>query len=205
MLLLASVAARTVGRGVPRDVLGSLTSGSGPQQSPSACPRCRLVMQMSEMEWRKRKQQEGKDGSLGAALPAPSAQPPQRRGDLSDVDDLEFFGAVGGGTLTREGIANAQKVTTSVFDHETRLQEAVEQAGQLPPKEAVENLQNVIGEAYSSGLTVNSPPMKMAATLLQALEQAVDEGVDAEIAEVDPLDDKMDVLFADEYFVPDLD
>jgi len=79
----------------------------------------------------------------------------------------------------------------------------VKSAGSLPPPEAVEMLQRVIGEAYTAGVSPSSPPMRAAAALLNALEVAA--AVDVDEAVADPLAAKLNTLFADEYAMPDLD
>merc|ERR1719476_1160251 len=126
-----------------------------------------------------------------------------KSGLSGDVDDIQFFGAVGGGVLTRDGIRDAQRNTAPVVVFEERLQEAVKSAGSLPPPEAVEMLQRVIGEAYTAGVSPSSPPMRAAAALLNALEVAA--AVDVDEAVADPLAAKLNTLFADEYAMPDLD
>merc|ERR1711920_750675 len=131
-----------------------------------------------------------------------SGDPPKSKPG-ADVDDIEFHGAVGGGVLTRNGIREAQRNTAPVVVFEERLQEAVNSAGTLPPREAVEMLQRVIGEAFTNGVSPSSPLMRAAAALLNALEVAAAQNV-AEEAE-DPLTDKLNSLFADEYSVPDID
>mmetsp|Transcript_60172 Transcript_60172/g.138024 ORF Transcript_60172/g.138024 Transcript_60172/m.138024 type:complete len:183 (-) Transcript_60172:324-872(-) len=138
---------------------------------------------------------------LGKLLSNSGDAPNNRPG--GDVDDIPFGGAVGGGVLTRNGIRDAQRNTAPVIVSEQRLQEAVKGAGTLAPAEAVEMLERVIGEAYTAGVSPSSPPMRAAAALLNALEVAAARGQTDEPD--DPLADKLNSLFADEYAMPDID
>ena len=114
-----------------------------------------------ELAWR-RKQSEGKSAGAAAAKAedqeasssAPSgvysdalmkAKGSQRPNLSTSVDDMNFFGAVGGGTLSRESIANAQKTSSPRIDAMEALQAAVKGG-----TATAESLSKVIGDAYVS-------------------------------------------------------
>lgn len=118
----------------------------------------------------------------------------------TDVDALNFFGASGGGELTREGIANAQKTRSKTIDALDALQEAVQVTGSLAPALAAEELQRVIGAAYEAGVRADAPQMKRAASLLTALEAA---GEASASAEEKGLEDKLDSIFGGGYAPPE--
>ena len=134
----------------------------------------------------------------------------------TSVDDMNFFGASGGGTLTREGIENARKTRSPALDAMEALQDAVRNTGNLPAAAAAAELQRVIGEAYEAGVALTSPPMKKAASLLAALETAAAAGtsssddedvgnVNEDASEADgvmDLDQKLDALFGDGFTLP---
>lgn len=161
------------------------------------------------MAWRK-KMAESKgasadsvgNASTGSVKPADMA---------NSVDNMDFFGgAGGGGTLTPEGIRDAQRTRSKTIDAMDELQEAVKSTGSLPPDESAAELSRVIGNAYEAGVSVTSPPMKRAAALLTVLEAAADTGVlDQEKTEVvgpdAGLEDKLDALFGGFAPPPDLD
>ena len=161
--------------------------------------RARDVRCESEMEYRKRM-------SSGKPAPAPAERAPVKRSTgaaSGDVDDIEFFGAVGGGTLTREGIEMANRVATPAIDAEAALQEAVNEAGSLPPKEAAELLERLIGEAYTANVSPKSPQMRSAAALLSALEEAAKQGQRPKRdVQADALASKMDAIFGGGYADP---
>ena len=116
---------------------------------------------------------------------------------------MNFFGAIGGGQLTREAIRESAKATSPAILAEEALQEAVRTAGDLPAEEAMQNLEAAIGGAYEANVSVKSPQMKMAAALLATLENAARVREDAPPA--DPFGDQMNSLFADSYAMPEMD
>ena len=118
---------------------------------------------------------------------------------------MDFFGGSGGGVLTREGIANAQKTRSKSIDAMEALSEAVKTCGDLPPDEAADALQSVIGDAYEAGVSVTSPVMKRAAALLTALENARESAEAVKAATDSGLDSKLNALFDGFAPPPDLD
>ena len=123
----------------------------------------------------------------------------------TSVDNMDFFGGSGGGVLTREGIANAQKTRSKSIDAMEALSEAVKTCGDLPPDEAADALQSVIGDAYEAGVSVTSPVMKRAAALLTALENARESAEAVKAATDSGLDSKLNALFDGFAPPPDLD
>ena len=117
-------------------------------------------------------------------------------------DGESKFGAIGGGTLSRDSIANSQKTTSPRIDAMDALQAATKAA--TPDAEM---LQRVIGAAYEAGVSVDAPQMKKAAALLAAIEQASPAAQsDSQAADTkaeDGLDSKLNVLFSDDYAFPD--
>lgn len=155
-----------------------------------------LLMTESEMAYRKRMAESGGGGDNAQAGKLSDAS---RGGPdmATSVDDMDFFGGSGGGgTLTREGIQNAQRTRSKTIDALEELQEAVKLTGDLPPEEAAEELSRVIGRAYEDGVSVTAPPMKRAAALLAALENARATPQQAAAAD-DGLDAKLNALFGD--------
>ena len=124
-----------------------------------------------------------------------------------DVDSVDYFGANpnGGVQLTRQGIENARGVTTPIFVAEQKLQQAVNNAGGKPPKEAFQSLLNAIGAASDAGVSERAPQMLRAASLAQAFERAIETSVAQESVPPDPLVEKLDLLFDEGYSIPDLD
>ena len=59
----------------------------------------------------------------------------------NDVDTIDFGGAVGGGTLTRESIASAGRTISPAIAAEQALQAACDDCGSLEPEKAAELLQ----------------------------------------------------------------
>lgn len=122
----------------------------------------------------------------------------------TSVDDMNFFGAKGGGQLTRDGIANAQKTVSPRINAMDALQAICKEKN--PKAEAIAQ---VIGDAYEAGVSVDAPQMKKAAALLAALEAATrspaQEAAAAAAAAPGGIDAKLDVVFADEYAMPELD
>jgi hypothetical protein len=187
----------------------------GAPSSISASRRACVQLE-SEMQYRKRMEaargrgREGSNGGSSGDVDAVAAAAPVQNA-ATDVDDLEFFGSVGGPTLTREAIASAQKTTSPRLDAVEALQEAVKTAGTDESLEAEQQkLQRVIGTAYEVGIPVNDPMMVKAATLLTAVEAAVrsaeDEGEEAEEAagldEEAQMNAKLDSLFDGGYALP---
>ena len=67
-------------------------------------------------------------------------------------------------------------------------------------------LQQVIGDAYTAGVSVSSPQMRKAASLLTVIEQAVasEERPEA-AAPLNAHNEQMNAIFSDDYAMPDLD
>ena len=169
------------------------------------------------MQWRRRMKEESDardlvDTDAVAAPDADDASTTARGVNMAtSVDDMNFFGAIGGGELTREGIANARKTRSPALDAMEELQRAVRETGNLPAAEAAAELSRVIGEAYEAGVAVTAPPMKKAAALLSALETAAagpsmedEDATDTQSGEKS-LDSKLDSLFGGGYAMPELD
>merc|ERR1740130_1120808 len=114
------------------------------QRSPH--PQC------SEMDWRRQREKGAKPEEASAA-PSKAKRPPV---DLSSsVDNIEMFGASGGGTLTRKSIENCQRTLSPAIEAEERLQSAVNEAGSPSASAAAAAmLQAVIGDAYAAGVSV---------------------------------------------------
>ena len=169
---------------------------------------CGPSMAESELTWRKRMaEQKDCDPAEEECDVVVSKQQPDMS---SSVDDMDFFGgAGGGGTLTTEGIKNAQRTRSKSIDAMDELQEAVKVTGSMPPAEAAVELQRVIGNAYEAGVSVTNPQMRRAAALLSALEaaSATAESDDTNTV-VGPdagLDEKLDALFGGFAPPPDLE
>ena len=162
----------------------------------------------SEMQWRKRTAEQ-KDAAAAAGGASDGAKPKQPNLSTS-VDNMDFFGGgaglptSGGGQLTREGIANAQRTRSKSIDAMDALQEAVKMTGDLPPDEAAEELQRVIGDAYEAGVSVTAPTMKRAAALLAALEEAKANSARTAQANAEDkeLGTKLDALFGGGFAEP---
>lgn len=159
------------------------------------------------MEWRRQKETNGAKPKEDASA-APSKAKPAI--DLSmSVDNIEMFGASGGGTLTRKSIENCQRTLSPAIEAEERLQSAVNEAGSLSDSAAAAAmLQAVIGDAYAAGVSVSSPQMKKAASLLTVIEQAVASEQEPEgeaAAPLDPHNQQMNAIFSDDYAMPDFE
>ncbi|KAL1528878.1 hypothetical protein AB1Y20_010201 [Prymnesium parvum] len=174
---------------------------------PAVRRSCRETVSMvSEMEWRKRQQLS--DQARAAAAAEEDAKPVAREESpqpnlATSVDDMNFFGAIGGGKLTRESIKQSTKLSSPYILAEEALQEAVRRAGQLPPVDAMQLLQECIGNAYEANVSIQSPQMKVAAALLATLENAAAMRTDGPAS--DPYGEQLNQLFADEYSIPALD
>ena len=147
------------------------------------------------MEWRRQKETNGAKPKEDASA-APSKAKPVI--DLSmSVDNIEMFGASGGRTLS------------PAIEAEERLQSAVNEAGSLSDSAAAAAmLQAVIGDAYAAGVSVSSPQMKKAASLLTVIEQAVASEQEPEgeaAAPLDPHNQQMNAIFSDDYAMPDFE
>lgn len=124
----------------------------------------------------------------------------------TSVDDMNFFGATGGGQLTRENIRNARKTTSPRIDAMEALSAACKEKQPSAAK-----LSELIGDAYQAGVAVDAPQMKKAAALLAALESAMmSREEEQQAAQQDPtsggdISSKLDALFVDEYSLPELD
>ena len=170
-------------------------------QPRSPHPQC-----VSDMEWRRQRENGAKPEEDAAFGAAPSKGKPAI--DLSmSVDNIEMFGASGGGTLTRKSIENCQRTLSPAIEAEERLQSAVNEAGSLSDSAAAAAmLQAVIGDAYAAGVSVSSPQMKKAASLLTVIEQAVASEEEPEAAApLDPHNQQMNAIFSDDYAMPDFD
>ena len=122
----------------------------------------------------------------------------------NDVDTIDFGGAVGGGTLTRESIASAGRTISPAIAAEQALQAACDDCGSLEPDKAAELLQRVIGDAYSAGVAATNPQMRTAAALLSAIEAASDTVASVGLAPEGEIGtDTFGSLFADEYAIDD--
>ena len=157
------------------------------------------------MEWRRQQEtNEAKPKEVCGAAPS-KAKPAI---DLAmSVDNIEMFGASGGGTLTRKSIEDCQRTLSPAIEAEERLQSAVNEAGSLSDSAAAAAmLQQVIGDAYTAGVSVSSPQMRKAASLLTVIEQAVasEERPEA-AAPLDAHNEQMNAIFSDDYAMPDLD
>eukprot|EP00962_Isochrysis_galbana_P002634 scaffold714_cov121-Isochrysis_galbana.AAC.7 len=151
------------------------------------------------MEWRKQQ-------ASGGATPASrnsSAIPRQPSNLATDVDDLQFFGSVGGSTLTRQDFLDARKNINPVGLAEERLQKVVDDAGTVPPAAAVSMLKLEINAALVAGVFENAPQMRQARQLLAAIElAAANESAREELRdtrEMDALAYKMDIIFNQEF------
>lgn len=174
----------------------------GQQWSQLRAPHPQCV---SDMEWRRQRETNGAKPEEDARA-APSKAKPAI--DLSmSVDNIEMFGASGGGTLTRESIENCQRTLSPAIEAEERLQRAVNEAGSLSDSAAAAAmLQAVIGDAYAAGVSVSSPQMKKAASLLTVIEQAVASEEEPEAAApLDPHNQQMNAIFSDDYAMPDFE
>ena len=165
-------------------------------------PQC-----VSDMEWRRQKETNGAKPKEDASAAPTKAKPAI---DLSmSVDNIEMFGASGGGTLTRKSIENCQRTLSPAIEAEERLQSAVNEAGSLSDSAAAAAmLQAVIGDAYAAGVSVSSPQMKKAASLLTVIEQAVASEQEPEgeaAAPLDPHNQQMNAIFSDDYAMPDFE
>ena len=145
----------------------------GRRASPRAHRRCASPALVSELEWRRQQQERPGDEPADEAVPAKRER---RAAASSDVDDLEFFGAVGGGTLTREGMKQAVRASRAipVVEAETALMNACKETSEQPPIIASKILRVKMEEAVQSGVSVGSPAMKQAAQLLSVLESAAE-------------------------------
>eukprot|EP00967_Tisochrysis_lutea_P116942 scaffold188728_cov31-Tisochrysis_lutea.AAC.1 len=143
------------------------------------------------------------DDNSGEAMPQP-----WKPNLATDVDDVQMFGAMGGGVLTREAFLNANKNINPVSIAEERLQKVVAEAGTVPPAAAVSMLKLEINAALVAGVFESAPQLRKARQLLSAIELAAanesaldkDDGV-----EEDPLASKLDILFTQgfEFDLPD--
>ena len=192
--------------------VGALLAGHGAVPCSASCGRiiaaapyrrCSAPQAISDLEWRR---QQAESAYEGRVEPTKSSAPAAGGVSGSCVDDIDFFGGTGGGgTLTREGIANCQKMTSPALDAMEALEMAVKAAGDLSPTEAIRQLQRLIGEAFEANVSVESNSMKKAASLLAALE-AADNGTDDDDPKADALNAKLDMLFSDDYgSFPDLE
>lgn len=161
--------------------------------------RAPYVRCSSEMEWRKQQ-------ASGGATPASrnsSAILRQPSNLATDVDDLQFFGSVGGSTLTRQDFLDARKNINPVGLAEERLQKVVDDAGTVPPAAAVSMLKLEINAALVAGVFENAPQMRQARQLLAAIElAAANESAREELRdtrEMDALASKMDIIFNQEF------
>jgi hypothetical protein len=127
---------------------------------------------------------------------------PRFKADSTLCGGSFFGGAGGGGTLTRDGMKNAQKTRSRTIDAMEELQEAVKITGDLPPAEAADELQRVIGQAYENGVNPTNPVMRRAAALLAALEAAAKQRQPASSEGEDGLDAKLDALFGGGFAEP---
>ena len=164
----------------------------------------------SEMQWRRRMQEQG---SKPEGRPDNDDVRQQRNSVVgsTEVDNIDFFGGTGGGTLTRKGISDANKVTSNSLEAVEELSAAVDAAGTMSPEETTSELQRLIGAAFAAGVSERSPQMQQAAALLRALEQAAEQSQQVSGVAVTDDDDeavkerdrnaKLDALFANEYSV----
>jgi len=172
--------------------------------TPGRSLRCAGPKLVSELEWRR--QQQERPGEEPTSEKPPEKRE-RRQAASSDVDDLEFFGAVGGGKLTREGIKQSLRASRAipVVEAETSLMAACKETGEQPPIIAAKMLRVQMEEAVAVGVSVSSPAMKRAAQLLQVLESAAETEQKVDQAMVDPLADKMSAIFDEGYVIPELD
>jgi len=152
------------------------------------------------MEWRK--QQAG--AAAGFATPSPTngtSAPSRTANPASDVDDIEMFGSVGGGVLTRQAFEDCQKMINPVGLAEARLQAIVESAGTMPASAAASMLKLEMNGAIVAGVREGAPQMRKARQLLGIIEMAAaSEAARGEPdAERDALASKMDLLFSQEF------
>ena len=154
------------------------------------------------MAWRKRMAEQknaAAGGGADAVGPSGSGEQAKAPNLATSVDKIDFFGSTGGGgTLTRDGMKNAQKTRSKAIDAMEQLVEACKLTGDVPPEAAAEELSRVIGAAYEAGVSVTAPPMRKAAALLTALE-AAREGASSQTQPAgadDALDRKLDALFS---------
>ena len=174
--------------------------------SASIC-RSPVVVMESEMQWRRRMAEE--KNAAASEAQAQSKQTGPVPDMATSVDRVDFFGgAGGGGTLTPEGIKNAQKTRSKTIDAMEELQEAVKVTAELPPAEAAKELSRVIGQAYEDGVGIDNPAMKKAAALLSALEAAGATAAKQELNKKDDsdgassIDSKLNALFAEGFAPP---
>ena len=107
--------------------------------------------------------------------------------------------------LTREALENARKTRSPAIDADERLQKAVKDgvAG-LSAAEAVELLQQRIGEARAAGVREGTPNLKRALALLATLESGSDTAAqDTSVS--DPNRAAFDALFGGGFVEPELD
>lgn len=69
------------------------------------------------------------DEAQDATASAPEDKPAKQPNLAVSVDDINFFGGVGGGQLTREGIRNAGRTMSPAILAEEELSKAVQKAG----------------------------------------------------------------------------
>ena len=193
-----------------------------------ASGKSRCIIKCNDLAWRRKqsenigKSPEADNAGAGAAADSTEEASSAPRGVYGDglmkakkgqpnlstsVDDMNFFGAVGGGTLSRASIENAQKTSSPRIDAMEALTAAIK--GGNP---TAESLAKIIGDAYEVGVSVTAPQMVKAAALLTQLE-AAGKAPAAEEADLDPaaaaadadINQKLDQLFADEYSFPELE
>ena len=112
-----------------------------------------------------------------------------------------MFGAVGGGVITREGLREAQRISSPVSLVEDALVEAMRSTGSLRPAEAREALTRLIARARAEGVDSSSPQFRKAEALLAAMEVAAP----GDSLPPDPHQLAMEAIHADEYAFPDLE
>ena len=170
-------------------------------RAPSRCTppvRC-----LSEMEWRRQQDAKTKRQGADAAAPSPvnGTATPRRASNLAtDVDKIEMFGAVGGGTLTRQDLEDSRKNINPVGLAEERLTAVLDEAGGVPPEAAVSLLKLAIRDATQAGVHERSPQMRKAQQLLSAIALAASAapGKVADAAEQER-ESKLGALFDEGY------
>ncbi|KAL1523137.1 hypothetical protein AB1Y20_018092 [Prymnesium parvum] len=119
------------------------------------------------------------------------------------VDNLDFRYPGGVATqptsiLTREGIANAQRLNSPAILAEQALLDAMKRSGEIPAAQMKEELQRLMEKATVAGVSEASPAQKQAKQLLGVLSASLE----AASAPADPMDDAVNAIFG-EYVMPE--
>ena len=114
---------------------------------------------------------------------------------------VDFFGAVGGGVITREALLESQRVSDPVSIAENALVETMDSIGSLAPAKARDTLSQQLESARAVGVDANSPQYRKAEALLGAMRVAAP----GDSQKRDKHQSAMEAIHSDEYAFPDLD